>query len=182
MQRVTGRPIGEEITNRVINRLGLRHTYWPAQGDQTIRGPHPHGYWPGTTPGDPPTDVTENDPSLGWAAGQLISTPSDFNRFFTALLAGILLEPAQLKEMETTVAAPGAEVRGDERYGLGLETFTLSCGGFAWSHGGNAPGFATMNAATPDGRAVTVATTVSATTAESARHVEQVVESVICKK
>jgi D-alanyl-D-alanine carboxypeptidase len=41
IEKVTGRPLIEEITNRVINKIGLRHTYFPNVGDQTIRKPHP---------------------------------------------------------------------------------------------------------------------------------------------
>lgn len=39
IERVTGRPVAEEITNRVIRRLGLRHTYFPAVGERGIRDP-----------------------------------------------------------------------------------------------------------------------------------------------
>jgi D-alanyl-D-alanine carboxypeptidase len=49
VQKVTGRPIGEEITARIIDRIGLRDTYWPEYDDQTIREAHPHGYWPART-------------------------------------------------------------------------------------------------------------------------------------
>ncbi|GAB3988899.1 hypothetical protein GCM10029978_112500 [Actinoallomurus acanthiterrae] len=112
----------------VINRIGLRHTYFPNVGDQTVREPHPHGY----TTDDlkrPLSDVTELDPSWGWAAGQMISTPSDLDGFFSALLAGELLRPAQLQQMRTTVAAP--ELGPGARYGLGLSSTPLSCGGLA---------------------------------------------------
>ncbi len=44
VQRVTGRPIGEEITKRVIEPAALDHTSWPGTGEQTIRGEHPRGY------------------------------------------------------------------------------------------------------------------------------------------
>jgi D-alanyl-D-alanine carboxypeptidase len=180
VQKVTGRPISEEITNRIIKRIGLRHTYWPAVGDQTIRGRHPKGYF-AAKPGEALVDVTEMDPSMAWAAGQLIGTPSDLNRFLTALLGGELLEPAQLKEMQTTVEAPDASVRGDTRYGLGLAMFRLSCGGFAWSHGGDAPGYETRNAATTDGRAAAIAVTALPRTLEAAAHVEDALDAALCR-
>jgi D-alanyl-D-alanine carboxypeptidase len=112
VERVTGRPIIEEVTDRVVNRIGLRHTYFPNVGDQSVRRPHAEGYH-ADRPGTPLTDVTELDPSMGWAAGQIVSTPGDLDRFFTALLAGRLLAPAQLAQMRTTVAAPelGSGVR-----------------------------------------------------------------------
>ncbi|TDD61468.1 class A beta-lactamase-related serine hydrolase [Kribbella antibiotica] len=181
VQKVTGRPLGEEITKRVINRIGLQHTYWPATGDQTIREDHPKGYWM-TEPGKPLVDVTEQETSLAWAAGALISTPSDLNKFFSALIGGKLLKPAQLEEMLTTVEAPDASARGAARYGLGIQTFKLSCGGFAWSHGGDAPGYETRNAITTDGRRqATVAVTTLPTTLEMAAAVENVVDAAICR-
>jgi D-alanyl-D-alanine carboxypeptidase len=179
VQKVTGRPVGEEITRRVIDRAGLRHTYWPALGEQSIRGAHPHGYFT-PVPGGTLADVTTSDPSAGWAAGQMVSTPRDLNRFFGALVGGKLLPPAQLKQMETTVAAPGSAARGDERYGLGLQTFTLSCGGTAWSHGGDYPGYATINAVSTDGRAVTLATTALPTSLEAVKDQDNFVDAAMC--
>ncbi|CRK56617.1 D-alanyl-D-alanine carboxypeptidase [Alloactinosynnema sp. L-07] len=179
IEKVTGRPVGEEITRRVIDRIGLRDTSWPGVGDQSIPGRHPQGYF-AAKEGAPLVNVTTMDPSWGWAAGQLISTPSDVTRFFTALLGGRLLKPEQLAEMKKTVAAPHSSVRGDERYGLGIQTFTLSCGGFAWSHGGDIPGFETRNAATEDGRVVSLTVTSLPTTEKAARHVEDVVDAAMC--
>ncbi|MDV6271256.1 serine hydrolase [Rhodococcus globerulus] len=69
--------------------------------------------------GRAPTDITEIDPSRGWAAGQLISTASDLNQFHSALLDGDLLPTAQLNQMHTTV--PAEETFGSgAHYGLGL--------------------------------------------------------------
>ncbi|MEU1605743.1 serine hydrolase domain-containing protein [Micromonospora matsumotoense] len=153
-QRVTGRPFNELVTSRVIERIGLRDTYVPGVGDKQIRGRHPHGYQrdPAT---DKLVDFTTMDPSWGWAAGQLISTPGDLNTFVRALLDGKLLRPAQLAEMRTTITAYPA----GQSYGLGLFRTELSCGAVAWGHGGDIPGYSTANAATDDGRAVTVVVT-----------------------
>jgi D-alanyl-D-alanine carboxypeptidase len=178
VEKVTGRPVGEEITNRVINRAGLRHTYFPAVGDQTIREPHPHGY-AHDDPKAPLTDVTEMDPSMAWSAGQMISTPSDINRLFSALLAGRLLAPAQLKEMRTTVPAP--ELGKGARYGLGLASTPLSCGGLAWGHGGDIDGYSTTNAATEDGRAATIATTELPGTQAQLDHLNADLDTALCR-
>lgn len=178
VQKVTGRPVGEEITKRIIERLGLRDTYWPALGDQTIRGRHPHGYFPSRS--GELFDVTEMDPSMGWAAGQLVGTPRDLNRFMKALLGGELLEPAQLAEMKKTVPAPEFDMTGGATYGLGLGTFRLSCGGAAWTHGGDAPGYVTRNAVTDDGRVATVAVTANPTTREAGQAVETALDTALC--
>ena len=180
VQAVTGRPVGEEITRRIIEPLGLRDTYWPAEGEQELRGRHPRGYWK-TTPEGPLTDVSVQDPSFGWAAGQMVSTPGDLLEFFTALVEGEVLAPELLAEMQAAVPAPSASLDGDEGYGLGLQTFTLSCGGTAWTHGGDIPGYETRGAVTDDGRGVMVAvTTLPAPDDDSGQHVEDVVDAALC--
>jgi len=179
IQKVTGRPVGEEITRRVIERAGLRDTYWPALGDQRILGPHPKGYYK-TTPDGKATDVTELEPSMGWAAGQMIATPGDLNRFFSALINGKLLKPAQLQEMLRTVRAPEFDINGDGEYGLGIAKLDLSCGGFAWTHGGDIPGFETRNAVTTDGREAAVAVTALPTTLDDARRVAKTLDTALC--
>ncbi|MER6398934.1 hypothetical protein ABT263_23215 [Kitasatospora sp. NPDC001603] len=69
--------MGEEITHRVIDRIGLRHTYFPVPGDTTVQA-HPEGY-DRLTPGGSLTGVTRQDMSWGWAAGALVSTNTDLN-------------------------------------------------------------------------------------------------------
>ncbi|MET9882981.1 serine hydrolase domain-containing protein [Streptomyces sp. NPDC006430] len=175
VQKVTGRPLAEEMDRRIIKRIGLRHTYFPAPGEMTVREPHPQGYH--RNPADGPLrDFTEMDPSAGWAAGQLISTNSDLNRFFTALLAGRLLPAAQLAEMRTTVPAGTSGLR----YGLGLTSRPLSCGGVYWGHGGDIAGYETRGGATDDGRAVNVAVTTIPTAEAATQHVKDAVDRALC--
>ncbi|MGW5110394.1 serine hydrolase domain-containing protein [Nocardia sp. NPDC004123] len=151
VERVTGHPVGEEVTHRVIDRLGLRDTYFPAAGDTDLRSPHPQGY---EAVDGKPTDVTRFDPSWAGSAGALISTGSDANRFFSALLTGNLLPPAQVAAMRSDPKP--LTNRPGYSYGLGLTTTTAPCGIQVWGHGGSIPGFRTFNAVTPDGRAVTL--------------------------
>ncbi|MCA6091369.1 beta-lactamase family protein [Streptomyces sp. SCA3-4] len=179
VQKVTGRPLAEEMNRRIIERIGLRHTYFPAPGDATIREPHPKGYYQASA-GAPLRDVTETDPSWGWAAGQMISTNSDLNRFFTALLAGRLLPAAQLAQMRTTVPA-GHPFSPGARYGLGLVSTPLSCSGVSWGHGGSIPGYETRGGVTDDGRAANVAVTVQPAGGAVMKHVESVVDAALCR-
>ncbi|MEU7076013.1 serine hydrolase domain-containing protein [Streptomyces narbonensis] len=176
VQKVTGRPLAEEMDRRVMQRLGLRHTYFPAPGDKTIREPHPKGY-ARSSAGSTPRDFTEVDPSAGWAAGQLISTNSDLNRFFTALLDGRLLPAAQLAQMRTTVPV------GDtgSHYGLGLMSRQLSCGGVYWGHGGDLVGYETRGGVTDDGRAVNVAVTSIPPDEAGMKGVQKVVDTAFCR-
>ncbi|MFE7640117.1 serine hydrolase domain-containing protein [Kitasatospora sp. NPDC057518] len=177
VQKITGRPVGEEITKRVIDRIGLRHTYFPAVGDTTVHEAHPHGYLPGT-PGAPRFDYTEMDSSMAWATGAIVSTNTDLNTFFTALLGGRLLPAAQLAEMRTTV--PADLIGQGIRYGLGLQSRPLSCGGLVWGHGGTAPGYRSRGGVTEDGRAATI--TVTTVPGEAgAQHMTDALDAALCR-
>lgn len=179
VQRVTGRPIGVEITDRIIRPLGLGDTYWPDAGEQRIRGAHPRAYKSRTgRPGGEPVDVSEMDPSRGWAAGQLVSTPRDVNRFLGALLGGRLLKPAMLAQMKRTVPVPGAP-RG-WGYGLGLTKIALSCGGLAWGHSGDVGGYSTRGGVTEGGRAATVTATEKSLTPEGDRQLDATLDTALC--
>ncbi|MCM2423764.1 serine hydrolase domain-containing protein [Streptomyces sp. RKAG293] len=180
VEKVTGRPIAKEIDRRIIKELGLRHTYFPAPGDSTIREPHPKGYNQDAA-GAPLVDVTEMDPSWAWSAGGMISTNSDLNRFFTELLGGRLLPPAQLAEMRTTVTA-GYPFASGARYGLGLVSTPLSCGGVYWGHGGSFPGYETRGGVTSEGRAANVAVTIQPNDEAAMKHVESVVDTALCSR
>lgn len=182
VEEVTGRPVGQQITSRLIRPLQLRGTYWPTAGEVALRGRHPRGYSPGQ-PGEPLVDVTEQDPSGPGAAGALVSTPADLLRFFTALLRGRLLPPELLRQMQTTVTVPEADYRGaTEGYGLGLQTFTLTCGGTAWTHGGNIDGYTTRQAVTAGGRSVVLAVTGTVATLEAGRQVEDTIDDLMCRQ
>lgn len=183
IEKITGRPLAEQLTKRVIDRLGLRHTYFPGVGDEGIREPHPQGYH-GSGPDGSLDDVTELDPSWAWAAGQLVSTPSDLNRFFSALMGGRLLKPAQLDQMRTTVRMPDlpGSVPG-QQYGLGLIRTPLSCGKTAWGHGGATPGFHSLPGVTEDGRAATIAVTANiAPSPQAFPHVEALFDATLCAR
>lgn len=177
VEAVSKRPLREQIQDRIIDPLGLERTYFPNVGDETIRGEHPHGYHT-DDPAEPLVDVTVADPALGWAAGQMVSTPSELNRFFVALLAGDVVKEDQLAEMRKTVPAPlYGEGAG---YGLGLISTRLSCGGTSWGHGGSITGYSTSNAATDDGRAVTVVTTRLPADLGQLEAVNEIIDGALC--
>ncbi|WP_328609003.1 beta-lactamase family protein [Amycolatopsis sp. NBC_00345] len=143
--KVTGRPVGTELTQRIIKPLGLCETYWP--GDETtIDQPELRGY-PEQEDGTL-ADKTEWNTSEADASGELISTGADATAFWTALLTGKVLAPAQLAEMKRTVPDDYGE-----GYGLGLQQYQLTPGLFTWGHsGGMSSGHEFRNAVTDDGR------------------------------
>lgn len=174
IERVTGNPVADEIGRRIIEPLGLRDTYVPASRETTIRGSHAQGYH---AVGGKTVDFTDLDPSWGGTAGDMVATATDLNRFFTALLAGKLLPPAQLAEMKRTVPfdrMPGAD------YGLALIHRTAPCGKEVWGHGGSIPGFETRNGVTTDGTAVTVTVNQLPTTEAAADAVGDVLDAALC--
>jgi len=153
VERVSQRPVGEQIDERIVKKLGLSHTYFPAPGEEKIRGTHPRGYH--LSAEGKLEDITEMDPTWGWAAGAMVSTPSELNTFFQAVFDGRLLTQASIQEMKKGVDIGS----GGRVYGLGLIGTPLSCGGTAWGHGGDIAGYHTRGGVGPDGTAVTVAVT-----------------------
>lgn len=160
VQKVTQRPLGEVVTERIIEPLGLTGTYVPARGEREIRGEHAKGYHAEPI-GAELFEHTDIDTSSSWAAGDVVTTPSDLSTFFRALLGGEVLRPAELEQMRTTVAMDLPGIPETWRYGLGLQSTELSCGDLAWGHGGIIPGYQTDGGVTEDGRAITVATTTA---------------------
>jgi D-alanyl-D-alanine carboxypeptidase len=136
IERATGRALAEEITERVSRPLGLTGTYLPHGSDPTIHGPHSRHYTKlfQTGPGAPVHDATELDSSMFWAAGGMVSTAGDLNRFFGALLGGRILPPDQQRDMFTTV--PTRDWISNAAYGLGVSSVRLPCGETVWGMGG----------------------------------------------
>ncbi|MGK2881494.1 MAG: serine hydrolase domain-containing protein [Mycobacterium sp.] len=134
IEAVTGRPAVDEIGSRIISRLGLVDTYFPAPGDTGLLAPFVSGY---ERVDGQSVDETAFPAALAATAGGLVSTGEDITAFVTALLSGELLPAAQLGEMMQTVPQPGTEIG----YGLGLASFALSCGVTLWGHGGDVEGY-----------------------------------------
>ena len=155
IEKVTGGDAPAEVTRRVIRPLGLRDTYFPG-ADRAIRGPHAGAHFAvfGVR------DFATYDMSWAWTAGELISTPSDLDTFYRALLGGRLLPPAQLAQMRTTVPMDPAQPDGGG-YGLGLYWLPTPCGP-AWGHDGGVIGQITVSLHAPDGaRQLSLATNLS---------------------
>ena len=157
IERVSQRPVGEQIDERIVKKLGLSHTYFPGNGEKKIRGSHPQGYH--INGEGKLEDVTDLDTSLTWAAGGMVSTPSELNTFFQTVFDGRLLTQASIDEMKNGAVDASSYLGPGTVYGLGLIGTPLSCGGTSWGHGGTIHGYQTDNAVGPDGTAVTVAVT-----------------------
>jgi D-alanyl-D-alanine carboxypeptidase len=135
IEKLTGNSYADEITDRIIRPLHLRHTYLP--GTRTgIPGPHAHGYL--TYPHDGAmrtVDITRENPSWASSAGEIIATTADLDRFLGALFDGKLLPADLLAEMRTLHPQSG--------YGLGLQSLDAGpdCGGVYEGHTGGVQGY-----------------------------------------
>ncbi|WP_240436830.1 serine hydrolase domain-containing protein [Streptomyces sporangiiformans] len=140
VEQVTGRSYAAEAERRIVTPLHLIGTSFPGSR-RSLPDPHGRAY---ATDG---SDVTELDPRVAGAAGELVTTLADLNRFYAALLRGDLLPPRQLREMLDTRTAHGS-------YGMGLYPVKLPCGTTVWGHDGRISGSYVRTAATRDGRRV----------------------------
>jgi D-alanyl-D-alanine carboxypeptidase len=151
VEAVTGNKLGQELARRILRPLGLRDTVFLVNSPG-IPGPKSRGYSLPLSPqgqvlNGPLLDFTVYNPSLVWAAGNLISTLHDLTRFLRALLGGRLLPPRLLTAMMTPVPTgrPGIG------WGLGLMVIELPAGRLL-GHDGDIPGYNNIVLSTPDGR------------------------------
>ncbi|MFE6976865.1 serine hydrolase domain-containing protein [Streptomyces sp. NPDC057682] len=148
IERVTHDSYASQVTRRILEPLGLKDTYLPGD-DPTIRGPHNRGY---QVYGDGELrDVTVWGTSDTWAAGALISTTADLERFTRALFAGRVVRGPLLEAMFTL---PGEEVReygtgAPAAHSAGLSMMRLG-GHEVWGKTGGRWGYNTAIAATRD--------------------------------
>ena len=191
VERVSQRPVGEQIDQRIVKKLGLSHTYFPAPGDRSIKGTHPQGYH--LSAGGKLEDMTEMDPAWAWAAGPMVSTPSELNTFFQAVFDGRLLTQASIDEMKNGAVDASSYLGPGTVYGLGLIGRSLTCGGTSWGHGGTIHGYQTNNAVGPDGTAAIFAVTAlpsaiadqnnpESSAEEKHQRVEDAVDATLCHK
>ncbi|MFJ9817472.1 serine hydrolase domain-containing protein [Streptomyces sp. NPDC101151] len=179
VREVTGRTPEAEITRRIIAPLGLHDTYWPGD-DPRIRGPHSRSYF--TADDGRRVDGTAWNMTFGGTGGALVSTPADLTRFAVALFGGRLLPAARLTEMRRTVAADPDRLWPGARYGLGLISSPLTCGGTWWGHAGTVPGgHRALVAASPGGRSVAVALNEVPRTLQAELDFLDIVDKALCE-
>jgi D-alanyl-D-alanine carboxypeptidase len=134
IEKVSGKPWGQFLHERIFARLGMTGTRVNSTLDiipnrasgYTNFGSLKHGLW--MTPA-----IMES------AAGGLVSTVRDMARWESALEAGTILKPSTLAQMAVpTELNNGSIVQGDDgtRYGLGWEMQTYQ-GHRIMGHGGD---------------------------------------------
>ncbi|GAA3664118.1 serine hydrolase domain-containing protein [Nonomuraea antimicrobica] len=150
--KVTGKDFRQASQELILKPYGMRDTYWPAKGDEGIRGPHAHTY--GVHPARPQggeVDLTDQLPTYAFgASGGLVSTPEDLNRFWSQAPLSTM--------MARTVKVEQAGWPAGARYGYGVVRMKTSCGD-AYFAAGDMPGAAVFSGRNRAGRAATVYTT-----------------------
>ncbi|WP_328872037.1 beta-lactamase family protein [Streptomyces sp. NBC_00287] len=141
IEQLTGRPYAQEIEERILRPLDLTATTIPGT-DPTMPAPHIRGYENGL-------DITEHSPTIHGAAGEMISTVPDLDRFLTALFGGELLTPESLAHMFRVPDVP--YVKGGRAFcGAGLDSMVLPGGTTAWGMAGVVHGYLSGLGATRD--------------------------------
>ncbi|MGV9326820.1 serine hydrolase domain-containing protein [Streptosporangium sandarakinum] len=143
IEKVTGRPVAEEMQRLILGPLGLTGTVQPTT-EQDIPAPYAHAYYRYEEDGRTRTvDVTRHNPSWISSGGDMISTTRDLQTFITALVGGRLLPAELLAEMFTPESKVG--------YGLGVFVQPTPTGGTVITHNGGMAGHAALMYSTPDG-------------------------------
>ncbi|MFJ6573801.1 serine hydrolase domain-containing protein [Streptomyces sp. NPDC091292] len=170
IEKVTGHRWEQEVNDRIIEPLGLRHTMTLGTSPYVPR-PTATAYvqFPGRD------DLTDTTLSVdGGADGGIISTTGDMNTFLRGLMGGRLLPPEQLAQMRTTVPAPDKAGSGEARYGLGIAWRPVrGCPDGVWYHGGTSFGTVSEGAVTPDGKASAAAAVFTTRYGDEKRFDEQ---------
>ncbi|BAW08985.1 hypothetical protein NSK11_contig00018-0037 [Nocardia seriolae] len=173
IQHLTGGPLATAISTRILEPLAMHDTYFPRPGETALRDPHPEGY---KKVGDRWADITDTETAWAGAAGAIVSTGADLNRFFTALMTGKLLPAPQLEQMRQTIPMSDDTAMA---YGLGLLRLRVPCGQQekeVWGHAGGIPGFSTLAFATPTGTGFAV----SVNTEQTNDHYPTALTDIIC--
>ncbi|MFF5767867.1 serine hydrolase domain-containing protein [Streptomyces tanashiensis] len=151
VERVTGDSYEHQVERRILRPLGLRDTCFPG-ADPEIAGPYNHGYQTmrlddGTTG---LRDVSVWGTTDGWAAGDLVSTTADLERFTRVLFKGGVVRGPLLEEMFTIPKVPDFTSGDPAAYSAGLSMKRLG-GREVWGKTGGRWGYNAAIASTRDG-------------------------------
>ncbi len=147
IEAATGKSYASVLQSKVLGPLGLDHTTFPT--DQLMPSPTMHGYDISQSPPEDQTDLFAA--GWTWAAGAVVSTPLDANRFVRGYVAGRLIskttQSAQFQFVPGNSEPPGP---GTNSAGLALFRYQTSCG-TVYGHTGNTAGYTQFAAASRDG-------------------------------
>lgn len=143
LEKLTGKTVAENITERIIKPLGLKNTYVVNQ--TTMPAEYIHGHSESFTNPKEYYDVSEvYNSSLAGAAGNIVSNINDLNIYIRALAKGELISAkSQAERIQWTPFDKGDP---NSQYGLGMANFF---GGY-YGHNGGIPGFVDIAVYSPE--------------------------------
>ncbi|KJY42676.1 peptidase, partial [Streptomyces sp. NRRL S-444] len=146
IEKLTGTTYEQALSARILKPLGLHHTSVPSRRENRIPGPHHHGDQAVQKAGGVTSlvDVTEWNSSSNWAAGDLISTTADLEKFTEALFGGRVVPKAQLEEMFTVPAVSDFESGEEAVQTAGMKRFVLPDGTVVYGKTGSRYGYSTV--------------------------------------
>ncbi|MFH7597665.1 serine hydrolase domain-containing protein [Streptomyces racemochromogenes] len=152
IEKLTGASYERAVEDRIIRPLGLRHTSFPARTQSRMPGPYNHGYQAVAQADGSRTlvDVSDWNSSSNWAAGDLISTTADLERFTVALFGGRVVPRAQLEEMFTVPDVADADSGKHAVQTAGMKEFVLPDGTKLYGKTGSRYGYSTVIGGTRD--------------------------------
>lgn len=138
VENVSGKPIKQYISEEILTPLGLSETSWP--DDANMPEPYANGKFDSS---NRPNKVwTVMNPGWGAAAGALVSTIGDMQKWGRELLDGTMLSPEAhdmaLNRVYNVVGTPGLK---PVLSGYGFANLSMG----QWrGHGGSIPGYDTV--------------------------------------
>jgi len=113
LKKLTGKPYGEALKERITSKIGLRDTYI-ATGNIDVNKNEALTYM---NLGGAWKQTGETHPSLLFSAGAIVSTPNDLAKFIQALFDLKLISQESLASMKT--------MRDGEGMGMEMEPFHI---------------------------------------------------------
>ncbi len=122
LEKVTGKPYGEVLTERITSKIGLANTYL-ATGNINVSKNEALTYM---NFGEGWKPVAETHPSILFSAGAIVSTPNDLAKFIQALFDGKIVSKENVDQMK---AIKNGELSGMEHFTYAGKTFYGHTGG-----------------------------------------------------
>ncbi len=144
LEKLTGKPYGEALKERITAKIGLKHTY-TATGNIDVTKKEALTY---RNVGGDWKQEPETHPSILFSAGAIVSTPNDLAKFIAALFDGKIVSKESLASMKT--------IR--DGYGLGMEPFTFA-GKTFYGHTGGGDNYGAWLAYLPEEKLAVAYTT-----------------------
>jgi D-alanyl-D-alanine carboxypeptidase len=137
LEKVTGKPYGEALRDRITSKVGLKDTYL-ATGTIDVKKNEALTYMRLGTEWKP---VPETHPSILFSAGGVVSTPGDLATFAQALFDGKIVSKESLDRMRT--------IRDGDELGMGMEKYSYA-GKTYYGHAGGGDNYGAWLAYLPE--------------------------------